>query len=55
MIRKSTININNANTGKLNISDDILHEYSAVHNFDSDAPAGFPNPVRIWKSEPGKL
>jgi len=32
MIRKSTININNANTGKLDISDDILHEYNRVVN-----------------------
>ena len=32
MIRKSTININNANTGKLNILDDILHEYNRVVN-----------------------
>ena len=32
MIRKSTININNANTGKLDILDDILHEYNRVVN-----------------------
>ncbi len=36
MIRKSTININNANTGKLDTLDDILHEYNKVVNLFID-------------------
>ncbi|CAN2040420.1 hypothetical protein GMMP15_1710007 [Candidatus Magnetomoraceae bacterium gMMP-15] len=32
MIRKSTININYANTGKLNKLDDIVCEYNRVVN-----------------------